>query len=140
MAKDSKCFMPREQCFPFHDIQQSDMFLIPVTKHYALQNFWDCAFNKNAIKEWVCIDSHRKLGSTRKKYLSLEVKINIFLLFQHPWMLIESNKRWTWRLSKTTLCMSHFVTSRLSWWVIKLIKLEFNFVFLSFFPCYIVCF
>ena len=28
--------------------------------------------------------------------LSVEVKINIlFLLFQHPWMLIESNKRWT---------------------------------------------
>ena len=61
--------------------------------------------------------------------LSLEMKINISLLFQHPWMLIESNKRWTWRLSKTTLCMSHFVTSRLSWWVIKLIKLEFNFFF-----------
>ena len=27
--------------------------------------------------------------------LSLEMKINISLLFQHPWMLIESNKRWT---------------------------------------------
>ena len=50
--KRAKVLCPENNVFPFMIyLQQSDMFLIPVTKHYALQNFRDCAFNKNAIKE-----------------------------------------------------------------------------------------